>query len=91
VTASTTRTQYTEAIARIHDYIEAGDTYQVNFTQRLRCRVFGDPMAFYAALRAAQPVPFGVLAHLPGGGWVLSLSPELFVEHDGHGHLVARP
>jgi len=91
VAASTTRQAYTDAIARIHDYIEAGDTYQVNFTQRLRFRAFGDPVAFYAALRAAQPVPFGVLARLPGDGWVLSLSPELFVEHDGSGRLVARP
>jgi len=91
VTASTTRQAYADAIARIHAYIEAGDTYQVNFTQRLRFRAFGDPVAFYAALRAAQPVPFGVLACLPGDGWVLSLSPELFVEHDGSGRLVARP
>jgi len=91
VVASVTRPQYADAIARIHDYIEAGDTYQVNFTQRLRFRAFGDPVAFYAALRAAQPVPFGVLAHLPGDGWVLSLSPELFVEHAGGGRLVARP
>jgi para-aminobenzoate synthetase/4-amino-4-deoxychorismate lyase len=91
VAASTTRPRYTDAIARIHDYIEAGDTYQVNFTQRLRFQAYGDPVAFYAALRAAQPVPFGVLAHLPGDRWVLSLSPELFVEHDGQRHLVARP
>lgn len=91
VQADTSRQAYAEAIARIHDYIEAGDTYQVNFTQRLRFSAFGDPAAFYAALRAAQPVPFGVLAQLPGDGWVLSLSPELFVEHDGAGHLVARP
>lgn len=91
VQADTSRHAYADAIARIHAYIEAGDTYQVNFTQRLRFSAFGDPVAFYAALRAAQPVPFGVLARLPGDEWVLSLSPELFVEHDGAGHLVTRP
>ncbi|WP_454764896.1 aminodeoxychorismate synthase component I [Cupriavidus campinensis] len=91
VRADTSRQAYAEAIARIHEYIAAGDTYQVNFTQRLHCSAFGDPVAFYAALRAAQPVPFGVLARLPGDGWVLSLSPELFVAHDGAGHLVTRP
>ncbi|GJG98721.1 aminodeoxychorismate synthase component I [Cupriavidus pauculus] len=91
VTANLSHRQYAEAIARIHAYIEAGDTYQVNFTQRLRFGAFGDPVAFYAALRDAQPVPFGVLACLPDDGWVLSLSPELFVAHDGAGHLVARP
>ncbi|KAI3594808.1 Para-aminobenzoate synthase, aminase component [Cupriavidus sp. U2] len=91
VAGNLSREQYTAAIARIHAYIEAGDTYQVNFTQRLGFQAFGDPVAFYAALRDAQPVPFGALARLPGDGWVLSLSPELFVAHDGGGHLVARP
>lgn len=91
VAGNLSRQQYADAIARIHAYIAAGDTYQVNFTQRLRFQAFGDPVAFYAALRAAQPVPFGALARLPGDGWVLSLSPELFVAHDGDGHLVARP
>ena len=91
VAGNLSRQQYGEAIARIHDYIAAGDTYQVNFTQRLRFHAFGDPVAFYAALRDAQPVPFGALARLPGDGWVLSLSPELFVAHDGCGQLVARP
>jgi para-aminobenzoate synthetase/4-amino-4-deoxychorismate lyase len=79
------------AIARIHAWIEAGDTYQVNFTQRLEFEAYGDPIAFYASLRAAQPVPYGALARLPGDRWVLSLSPELFVRHDGEGHLLARP
>ena len=91
VAGNLSRQQYSDAIARIHEYIEAGDTYQVNFTQRLRFQAFGDPVAFYAALRDAQPVPFGALARLPGDGWVLSLSPELFVAHDGDSHLVARP
>jgi para-aminobenzoate synthetase / 4-amino-4-deoxychorismate lyase len=91
VVGNLSRQQYSDAIARIHSYIEAGDTYQVNFTQRLRFQAFGDPVAFYAALRDAQPVPFGALARLPGDGWVLSLSPELFVAHDGDGHLVTRP
>jgi len=91
VASDTSREAFDESIARIHQWIEAGDTYQVNFTQRLRFSAFGDPMALFAALRAAQPVPFAALACLPGDGWVLSLSPELFVSHDGHGHLLTRP
>ncbi|AQV95478.1 aminodeoxychorismate synthase component I [Cupriavidus necator] len=91
VTSDTSRAAFDDAIARIHQWIEAGDTYQVNYTQRLRFGAFGDPVALYAALRAAQPVPYGVLASLPDGATVLSLSPELFVRHDGHGHLLTRP
>lgn len=91
VLADTPEPAFHAAIARIHQWIEAGDTYQVNFTQRLRFAEFGDPLALYAALRAAQPVPYGALVRLPGDGWVLSLSPELFVRHDGQGQLLTRP
>ncbi len=91
VASDTPREAFDDAIARIHQWIEAGDTYQVNYTQRLRFHAFGDPLALYAALRAAQPVPYGTLARLPGDAWVLSLSPELFVRHDGGGHLLTRP
>ncbi|WP_348635698.1 aminodeoxychorismate synthase component I [Cupriavidus sp. AcVe19-1a] len=91
VASDTPREAFDDAIARIHQWIEAGDTYQVNYTQRLRFNAFGDPVALYAALRAAQPVPYGTLARLPGDAWVLSLSPELFVRHDGGGHLLTRP
>ncbi|MDA4467100.1 chorismate-binding protein, partial [Escherichia coli] len=58
VTADTPEAAFHAAIARIHQWIEAGDTYQVNFTQRLRFAAFGNPLALYAALRAAQPVPY---------------------------------
>ncbi|WP_349606312.1 MULTISPECIES: bifunctional anthranilate synthase component I family protein/class IV aminotransferase [Cupriavidus] len=91
VASDTPREAFNDAIARIHQWIEAGDTYQVNYTQRLRFGAFGDPIALYAALRAAQPVPYGTLARMPGDSWVLSLSPELFVRHDGNGHLLTRP
>ncbi|WP_317204731.1 aminodeoxychorismate synthase component I [Janthinobacterium sp.] len=82
--------QFSAALARIHAYIEAGDTYQINYTYRLRFDAFGAPAALYARLRARQPVPYGALVALPDGGAVLSLSPELFVRHAG-GVLTARP
>lgn len=91
VRSDTDSAAFHAAIARIHQWIEAGDTYQVNFTQRLRFEAFGDPIAFYRDLRGAQPVPYGALARLPGDHWVLSLSPELFFRHDGGGKLVTRP
>ncbi|WP_373994566.1 chorismate-binding protein [Duganella sp. Leaf126] len=78
------------ALARIHAYIEAGDTYQVNYTMRLRFDAFGGICALYARLRARQPVPYGALVQLADGSAVLSLSPELFVRH-ARGVLTARP
>lgn len=82
---------YTEAINRIQQLIADGDTYQVNYTYRLHGRAYGDPLHLYRALRAAQPVPYGALACLPGDEWILSVSPELFVRHDGNGALIAQP
>jgi para-aminobenzoate synthetase/4-amino-4-deoxychorismate lyase len=90
VNASIEEGLFAEAVERIHRYIEAGDTYQVNYTYRLRFDAYGSPQALYAKLRARQPVPYGALIALPDGSAVLSLSPELFVEHK-HGEMTARP
>ena len=90
ITANIEQAEFTHALERIHDYILAGDTYQVNYTYRLRFDAFGSPLALYARLRARQPVPYGALVLLPDGGALLSLSPELFVRH-AQGELTARP
>jgi para-aminobenzoate synthetase/4-amino-4-deoxychorismate lyase len=90
IAPSVTQDEFTRAIGRIREYIAAGDTYQVNYTYRLRFNAFGPLVALYARLRARQPVPYGALVSLPGGGAVLSMSPELFVSHD-NGVLTARP
>ena len=90
VEANVDQAQFVEAIERIRDYIAAGDTYQVNYTYRLRFDAFGSVFALYARLRARQPVPYGALIGLPDGGAMLSFSPELFVRHTGD-LLLARP
>jgi para-aminobenzoate synthetase/4-amino-4-deoxychorismate lyase len=81
---------FTGALARIRDYIEAGDTYQVNYTYRLRFDAFGSIHALYARLRGRQPVPYGALVRLDDGTAILSLSPELFARHE-NGVITARP
>ncbi|WP_051155298.1 aminodeoxychorismate synthase component I [Noviherbaspirillum massiliense] len=83
VQASISEADFHAAIERIHAYIEAGDTYQVNCTYRLRFDAYGDVWALYQRLRLRQPVPYGALIALPDGGAVLSFSPELFVRHEG--------
>ncbi len=90
VHANVDQAEFSRALGAIHDYIEAGDTYQVNYTYRLRFDAFGSLFALYARLRARQPVPYGALVGLPDGGALLSLSPELFVRH-AQGELVTRP
>ncbi|MES2258841.1 MAG: aminodeoxychorismate synthase component I [Pseudomonadota bacterium] len=90
VHANVGQAEFTGAIGRIRDYITAGDTYQVNYTYRLRFDAFGSIAALYRRLRARQPVPYGALVGLEDGSAVLSLSPELFVRH-AQGELTARP
>ena len=87
---SLTIEQFNAAIAKIHAYIEAGETYQVNYTYRLRFDIYGSPYALYRQLRQRQSVPYGALIALSDGRLVLSLSPELFVRHT-HGLLTVRP
>jgi para-aminobenzoate synthetase/4-amino-4-deoxychorismate lyase len=93
--AEVTREAYEAAIARIHEAIRCGETYQVNYTYRLRGQVHGAPLALYRRLRARQAVSFGALIHLPMQPgdeveWVLSRSPELMVRHT-QGRLQTRP
>lgn len=90
VTPNIAESRFHEDIARIHRYIEAGDTYQVNYTMRLRFRCWGEPAALYRRLRLRQPAPYGALIVLPGGEAIVSLSPELFLQHRD-GQLHARP
>jgi para-aminobenzoate synthetase/4-amino-4-deoxychorismate lyase len=87
---SVDRAAFTQAIARIHEAIRAGETYQVNYTYRLTGEAFGSPVDLFARLRARQPVAYGALIGLPDGSCVLSCSPELFLRNDG-GTLTARP
>ncbi|NQW81431.1 MAG: chorismate-binding protein [Polaromonas sp.] len=82
--------EFAAALERIHAYIEAGDSYQINYTYRLHFDAYGSPLDLYRRLRERQPVPYGALIGLPDGSAVLSLSPELFVRHS-QGALQAQP
>ncbi|HEM7885778.1 chorismate-binding protein [Burkholderia cenocepacia] len=90
VAKSVSRDAFDAAIGAVHDALRAGDSYQVNYTYRLNFDVFGTPLALYRRLRARQPVRYGALIALPGDAWVVSCSPELFVEKQGD-VLRARP
>ncbi|PRH50218.1 aminodeoxychorismate synthase component I [Burkholderia multivorans] len=83
VRKSVTRDAFGAAIAAVHDALRAGDSYQINYTYRLNFDVFGTPLALYRRLRARQPVRYGALIALPDGAWIVSCSPELFVEKHG--------
>ena len=86
----THRDTYRQAIARIHEYIEAGDCYQVNYTQRFQAAYRGAPWQAYRRLRVACATPFAGYLNLGGDDAILSLSPERFMQLR-QGRIEARP
>lgn len=80
---------YRAAFDCIHDYIEAGDCYQVNLAQRLSAHYTGDPFEAYLRLRAINPAPYAAFLALEEGA-ILSLSPEQFLQVQA-GRVTTRP
>ena len=58
VSSSMTREQYESGVARIRDYIYAGDAFQVVLSQRFSTPVDVSPFAVYRGLRAVNPSPY---------------------------------
>ncbi|HET6906575.1 MAG TPA: aminodeoxychorismate synthase component I [Rhodanobacteraceae bacterium] len=76
--------RFLSGVARIHEYLRSGDTFQVNLSRQWRARFAGSPRAgaLHGALRRANPAPFAGL--LQYGGWAIaSSSPERLLEVRG--------
>ncbi len=80
---------YRASIDRIQRYIQAGDTYQVNFTDSVSLPLPVPPGAAFATLVKQQPVSYGAFLNV-AGHHILSLSPELFFRIED-GRIVTRP
>jgi len=90
-TPALARAAHADGVAAIREAIADGDTYQINYTFRLRAD-FPDPetsglrdsgilASLYASLAHAERVPYAAL--IETDEWaVLSLSPELFFQRD---------
>ncbi|MGA7159343.1 MAG: aminodeoxychorismate synthase component I [Acidobacteriaceae bacterium] len=68
---------YLRSIERIQNYIAAGDTYQVNFTDAIEFRTTLSPATLFTALSQQQSVAYAAFLNLTTHH-ILSLSPELF-------------
>lgn len=81
--------EYCQGVDRIKGLIARGETYQVNYTFRLRTVFRGDPWPFFLRLIQAQEAGYG--AYVDTGRHVLCCaSPELFFRVEGH-QVIARP
>ncbi len=74
--------KYLEAVEQIKGYIASGDVYQVNLSQRVRCRYEGCPLRLYQELRTSNPAPYGAFIGCEQFS-LLSTSPEQFLRKQG--------
>jgi para-aminobenzoate synthetase component 1 len=71
------RAAYEAAVARVIDYITAGDVFQVNLSQRFSAPLPVSPAQIYQRLQQQAPAFFGALLDY-GNYALISNSPELF-------------
>ncbi|WP_251359674.1 aminodeoxychorismate synthase component I [Kangiella sp. TOML190] len=85
--------EYLDKFQKVHDYIHAGDCYQVNLAQRFQASFSGHPWNAYLQLTEHNQAPFSAYMNL-GKQQILSLSPERFIQIekiDGKSHVVTQP
>jgi para-aminobenzoate synthetase/4-amino-4-deoxychorismate lyase len=88
-TPSITPEEYERSLSQLRDHLFRGDSYQVNFTFRLRAACPSSPESLFQNLVLAQGAHYS--AFVDTGDFVLcSASPELFFSLDGD-RLVSRP
>jgi len=78
---------YAQKIAKIHDLIAAGETYQVNLTDSFHFDFEGSPAAMFGALSGSQSVSYSAFLRLHDS-YILSFSPELFFRRRDNAILV---
>lgn len=82
--------EYVDVLARVREYIYAGDIFQANISQRFEAPLTEPPWALYRRLRVHNPAPFAAYMEVPGAA-ILSASPERFLQVDASGHVETRP
>lgn len=70
--------QYKKRLNSIHQYLLAGDCYQVNLAQRFNATYTGSDWSAYLVLRQANQAPFSAFIKLPDCS-IVSISPERFL------------
>lgn len=70
---------FQKTVRRVIDYIEAGDIFQANVSQRLMRRAKCHPLDLYLTLRRVNPAPFAGYLDL-GESQLVSASPERFLQ-----------
>ena len=90
VRSSFTHEGYLDAVARVREYILAGDIFQTNLSQRFEAPLTESPWQLYRRMRIRNAAPFAAFFDTPEVS-VVSASPERFLRVDERGHVETRP
>ena len=90
ITCQTNKPTYLRNAQTLLDHIHRGDIYEVNYCIRFTGTATEfDPQSRFFALQKRTVAPFSVFAKL-AGNYVLSASPERFLQHRS-GELISQP
>jgi para-aminobenzoate synthetase component 1 len=78
VTSNMSKTDYLQSLARIRAYIYAGDTYQINFSQRFSLPFDNRASGLYHWQNTYNPSAYAAYLTWPGTA-IVSASPEMFL------------
>jgi len=85
----TTKDRFEAGVRRIHEYVKAGDAFQVVLSQRLTADCSLTPFQVYRSLRSLNPSPYLFCLKL-GDSALVGASPELLVRVED-GRVAVRP
>ena len=88
--SSLSRHEYLDVVARVREYILAGDIYQANVAQRFSVPFRESPWRLYTRLRERNPAPFSAFLDFEDIV-IASASPERFLRLGSDGVAEARP
>ncbi len=96
LTSDTGRAAYEAGVARVIEYIRAGDIFQANLAHRLSAPFEGEPRGLFLSMLASAEPWYGAYLDLSAAGGarraVCSISPELFLSVDAETRrVVTRP
>jgi anthranilate synthase component 1 len=77
--SNTTRDEYEGMVRRCHEFIHAGDAFQVVPSQRFEAEYPGDPLTLYRCLRYVNPSPYLFCLKFAGRFALVGSSPEVHV------------
>jgi anthranilate synthase component 1 len=88
--SNTTREEYEQMVRDAHEFIHAGDIFQIVPSQRFEAPYGGDPLTLYRCLRYVNPSPYMFCIKFAGEFALVGSSPEVHVRSE-YGKIAIRP